>query len=403
MNPVFILIAIPFFLLSVAAEWLYSYLKNHRFHRFEDTLTNLNLGIGHEAVGLFVKIILLGCYDWAYRDLRLFTPEVGWLLFAGTFLLYDFLFYWAHRWGHEIGFFWAAHIVHHQSSEYNLSVALRQSWFHNLFAFIIFMPLPLLGIPTQVFGAVAIFSSLWQFWIHTRTINKLGILEGILNTPSAHRVHHATNPEYLDKNYAAVLILWDRLFGTYQPEKAVPVYGITKPFRSLNPVWANFHVFSEMYTAARAERGLVNKLRIPFRSPSYIGRLLEDIPMEMPPKPVSKPLRRYVSFQFLLLVWGIISYLTHFHELEVFYRIIFLCIIILTLLSCSAILESKTWVKVPELLRLMSIVVALNSIYSIRYPDWHLLLAVMSGGTFMLSVLWFICRWEGLSPQKSMI
>jgi hypothetical protein len=155
-----------------------------------------------------------------------------------------------------------------------------------------------------------------------------------------------------------------------------------------------------MYHAIKQETGIFKKMMIPFRSPSYLGSLIRNSERTELSVKVSAPLKRYVFFQFLLLIWGVMSYMIHFGELNIFYRFLFFSIIILTLLSCAAILESKTWVKVPEILRLVTIVIALNFIYKIQYPDWHLLLAVLSVFTFILSTAWFIYRWSGLTQQK---
>ena len=185
---------------------------------------------------------------------------------------YDFIYYWWHRLSHEINVLWAAHIVHHQSEEYNLAVALRQAWFTPLTGVPFYSVLAFLGVPPTVFFVSAAVSLLGQFWIHTELIPKLGPLEWFLNTPSHHRVHHATNPEYLDRNYGAILIVWDRLFGTFVSEQEPCVYGITKPFGSFNAIWANFHYFDEIAKLARSCTSWRDRSLAFFRRPGWIRR-----------------------------------------------------------------------------------------------------------------------------------
>jgi len=182
-SSIYILLAIPFFFALMGVEWLWASYQKKKVYDLNDTVTNLSIGIGNQVFGLFMKVILIGAYIGVYENFAFFHIENPFFAFVIGTILYDFIFYWAHRWGHEINFFWGAHIVHHQSEHYNLSVALRQSWFHNLLSFWMFLPIPLIGIDPLVFVGVNAFNLLYQFWIHTELVGKLGPLEWFLNTP----------------------------------------------------------------------------------------------------------------------------------------------------------------------------------------------------------------------------
>jgi hypothetical protein len=182
----------------------------------------------------------------------------------------DLLYYWFHRLSHEINFLWAAHVVHHQSEEYNLTVALRQSALQPFFSNVFYWPLALLGVPPPVFLACVSFNTLYQFWIHTRLLGRLGPLEQLLMTPSHHRVHHGRNPRYIDRNHGGTFILWDKLFGTFEPETEEVVYGITKPLASWNPLWANLHDWLELGRAARATQRWRDKLLVFLKPPGWL-------------------------------------------------------------------------------------------------------------------------------------
>ncbi len=185
-------------------------------YRLADSVTDLSCGILQQVVEVFLKTALFAGYAWLFAAHRLFDVpmDAAWA-WAACFVGQDFLYYWFHRWSHEVGAGWAAHVVHHQSEEYNLTVALRQGALQPAFSWVFYLPLAVLGFPPAMFLAVSSFNTLYQFWIHTRLIGRLGPLEWVLNTPSHHRVHHGRNPRYIDRNHGGTLIVWDRLFGTF--------------------------------------------------------------------------------------------------------------------------------------------------------------------------------------------
>src|SRR5207247_5460488 len=174
-----------------------------------------------------------------------------------------------HRMSHEVNAFWAAHVVHHQSEEYNLAVALRQGAFQSSFSWVFYLPLAVIGFPPLLFLTVSSLDTLYQFWIHTRAIGRLGPLEWVLNTPSHHRVHHGRNPQYIDRNHAGTLIIWDRMFGTFEPEGHAVIYGVTEPIASWNPVWANFHAYRNLWADAKRAKHWWDKIRIWFMPPGW--------------------------------------------------------------------------------------------------------------------------------------
>ena len=394
MNSI-IVFAIPFFFLTIGIELLAGYIKKKKYYSFNDAITNLNIGIGSQTIGLISALVVLGVYDLLYRNAgQLNIPKDNPFVWIGTLIVFDCIYYWAHRWAHEWNVMWGAHIVHHQSEEYNLSVALRQSWFHGLLSFWMFLPLAIIGVPTEVMAGVSGFVTLFQYWIHTEAIDKMPRwFEFIFNTPSHHRVHHATNPQYLDKNYAAVFIFWDRIFGTFEPEKEKPTYGITVGHTSLDPIYANVHYYKEMVIGAQKEKSLWKKLALVFKSPAYLGNLIKEYYVAQPQKPaapVSMNMRMYVLFQFITLSVGLVKFILAFEQLDWFYRIGCLCLVMLTIQSCGYILENKTKRFPLEIIRLVGAGVLLNTLYYEHYQGWFTFMLVLSLVVGILSTSWFV-------------
>jgi len=404
-SSIYILLAIPFFFALMGIEWLWASYQKKKVYDLNDTVTNLSIGVGNQVFGLFMKVILIGAYIGVYENFAFFHIENPFFAFVIGTILYDFIFYWAHRWGHEINFFWGAHIVHHQSEHYNLSVALRQSWFHNLLSFWMFLPIPLIGIDPLVFVGVNAFNLLYQFWIHTELVGKLGPLEWFLNTPSAHRVHHSTNPQYLDKNYGGVFIIWDRMFGTYQEEIETPVYGITTPFRSSNPIWANFHFYQEVFQAWK-NKTFATKIRILFwDGPSELGKWLNE-KIEVNFQKVQKlklNTKIYVVVQFVLLFLGAVAFMANFDILTEPYKWAFLAIILWTMWSISALLERKNWVNWTEIPRLLTICTLLNVMYYLQFVNWFNLFLIASASATFLILVWWIWHWRNENEIQKII
>src|SRR6185295_5934812 len=259
----YVVLAVPVFFLLIGLELFITRLQEKDYYTLSDSVTDLGCGLFQQFTEVALKTFLFAGYLFLYSHWRIFEIQshsvAAWV---GCLLGQDFLYYWFHRKSHEVNAFWAAHVVHHSSEEYNLSVALRQGAFQPVFSWIFYLPLAVIGFPPLMFLTVSSIDTLYQFWIHTRAIGKLGPLEGILNTPSNHRVHHGRNPKYIDRNHAGMFVIWDRMFGTYVAEQEEPVYGITTPLRSWNPVWANLHYWVDLSEKARRAARPLDKLRL---------------------------------------------------------------------------------------------------------------------------------------------
>lgn len=262
-------IAIPFFALLIAAEALWAYLKNSdEFSDNKDTWVNIFLGFMSVVWGGIFGLVTGYAFIYCYEIAPYKFPADAWWTWVILFFVDDLAYYVFHRVSHETRLFWNFHVVHHSSEHYNLSVAVRQSWFSGILHWIFYAPIMLLGFAPWMFALMHGFNLIYQFWIHTKFIDRLGPLEYVLNTPSHHRVHHGVNEQYLDKNYAGVLIIWDRIFRSFIRETEEPRYGIVKPIASYNPLWINTHGWVEMYDAIRRQSTIARKLRCVFASPN---------------------------------------------------------------------------------------------------------------------------------------
>ena len=294
----FVLYAVPFFFLLIAIELLADRWRGVSNYRVADAINSLSTGVLSTTTGLLTKGVGLVTYAFALKHLALFElPAERLWVWVLAFVLYDFCYYWLHRMGHERNILWAAHSVHHQSEDYNLSTALRQTSTGFLLGWIFYLPMAVLGVPLLVFVSVAALNLLYQFWVHTKHIPKLGWLEWCFVTPSNHRAHHAQNALYMDRNYGGVFIIWDRLFGTFQEEddNEPVIFGVTTPLASWNPLWANVQFYVQLWTdACRAQSGW-DKLRIWFMRTGWR-------PADVAAKyPMNKPdLSRFRKFEVLL-------------------------------------------------------------------------------------------------------
>ena len=270
-----IALAVPFFLLALLLEIFVDWRKRTGYYRSNDAINSISAGMLDTTLGYFTKFLPLLAWGFAMQHLALFEiPRewfdlslrgLGWWVLAAV--AWDFCYYWFHRFSHEISILWAAHAVHHQSEDYNLSTALRQTSTGFLFGWIFYLPLFVVGFPLEVLITVNAVNLIYQFWVHTQLIRRLGPLESILMTPSHHRVHHAQNERYIDKNYGGMFIIWDRLFGSYEPESddEPVVFGVRKPLANWNPFWANLQVYDYLLFDARKTRRWRDKLGIWFR------------------------------------------------------------------------------------------------------------------------------------------
>ena len=357
-----IALAIPVFFLLMGLELAWSAWSGRKVYRFNDFVANLGCGIGSQVVGAFSKTLVFVVYMWIYDHARLFTLPNTVVTWVVTFLLIDLLYYWFHRLSHEVNFLWAAHIVHHQSEEYNLSVALRQSWWQGLFSFWFYVPVALLGVHPIIIVTVGAFVTLYQFWIHTRAIGNMGIFEHILNTPSNHRVHHGSDPKYIDRNHGGTLIIWDKLFGTFQNEEEEPVYGITSPLGTWDPLKANFHYWSELIDQAKRCSSWKDKvltfLKPPGWRPAELGGLQHPKPIE-PTRyrkfdiRIPSPVNGYVITQFTLLLGITTFFLFQRSTLSPWVDAATAGLIILWLTNLGLLLDGRRWAIASEGIRIL--------------------------------------------------
>ena len=267
-----LLIAMPAFLILVLFEKWYGWRKGFDTVRNMDMISSLSSGVTNVTKDVLGLAIAIGIYPFMLKYLAVTRIENTLLVYIITFIVIDFNGYWVHRWSHQVNLFWNLHVIHHSSEEFNLACALRQSIssFFNLFT-VLLLPAAILGIPQDVINIVAPIQLFAQFWYHTRHIGRMGFLEKIIVTPSHHRVHHAVNPEYMDKNLSQIFIVWDKLFGTFQEEKKdiPPVYGITRPARTWNPIRINFQHIWLMIKDAWRTRNWADKFTLWFKPTGY--------------------------------------------------------------------------------------------------------------------------------------
>jgi sterol desaturase/sphingolipid hydroxylase (fatty acid hydroxylase superfamily) len=262
--------AIPFFFVAMLAELAWNVSRGDSRYRFHDSIGSLACGIGQIMIDAAFRFVSFGGYVYAWRHLRVATiSEHSIIAWVAITVALDLCYYAFHRASHRVNFLWAMHAVHHQSEEYNFSTALRQAWFDPLVQWAFYLPLALAGFTPAMYAMAATINLIYQFFLHTRAVKRLGALEWIFNTPSHHRVHHGIDPEYVDKNYAGIFIAWDRLFGTFVPERVEPVYGTVKPLASWNAAWANVAEFARVAQLARGATTMREKVFAWFAPPEW--------------------------------------------------------------------------------------------------------------------------------------
>jgi sterol desaturase/sphingolipid hydroxylase (fatty acid hydroxylase superfamily) len=413
--------SIPLFFLLILIELVVARRRQAAVYRLNDSISDLSCGILSQLLGVFTKLLVLGIYAWCVAHLSLqragLLPDwisrvpfgasavpgalgidwSAWASWIAAFLLVDLAYYFLHRYSHTIHLLWAGHVVHHSSEEYNLTVALRQSALHGLLSWVFFVPLAIIGLPWELFATCYALNLVYQFWIHTREVDRLPAwLEWWLNTPSHHRVHHGVNPQYQDKNYAGALIIWDRLFGTFEPEAEPVVYGITTPLGSFNPVWANVHIFAGIARNAWRTARWRDKWCVVFGHPGFVPADLAD---DAAPKfawPVHAPTfdpivpraqQWYAAAQFVTILVAAYATLVAASTLAAHETAAMLFFVTIGLANVGAIFEGKAWVTGMEFSRLATIAVA-ASVFLVRGE--HVALAAFALSVAALSVLWLL-------------
>jgi len=394
LNP--IVLSIPIFFVLIGIELVVERITNKKFYRLPDAIANLSCGITSQLSGLFLKVFAIGLYQLLHENFNLIIWDRTWVYWVALFLLADLAYYWAHRMSHEINLFWGGHVVHHQSEEYNLSVALRQSSLQVIWTFAFSLPLAFIGFETLDFALMSAFITLYQFWIHTETINKMGWFELIFNTPSHHRVHHGRDPKYIDKNHAGTLIIWDKMFGTFQKEEERPTYGITKPINSWNAVYANVSHYVEMSKDLKQIPTWVDKVKYVFKKPGWLPESLGGYRAAPPvdkatykkyDTPSSLALNLYVLYQYVLSLIGTSLFLFNAAKFSLGEKAIFTVLISIVVVNCGVLFEKRAWVRYAEWIRIMvypSLLMAV--VYWNALPAWLYSVAIVY---LISSSLWF--------------
>lgn len=350
----------------IGAELALARRKQLKVYRLADALCDMGCGVAQQTGVLLYSGMLLAASAWLYEHARLVTLPT-WTQWVLAFIGVDFLYYWWHRLSHEVNVLWAAHVVHHSSEDYNLAVALRQSVLTPFTQLAFYLPLAFLGVPLIPFATVASLSTLYQFWIHTELVPEMPRTDAIINTPSVHRVHHAINPRYLDKNYAAVFMIWDRLFGTFEREVERPVYGISVPLASYNPIWAQIHYCAEILHMARTAPTVGGALSTFVRSPAWQAPWLPKKESCFRPEGIAKydpriptRLRVYISSNFALVAVFLVALLLQQKSLP-FAPIAAGCaFVFVSVVAWGGLIEQRRWAWPLEAARVVIAAVVLS-------------------------------------------
>jgi sterol desaturase/sphingolipid hydroxylase (fatty acid hydroxylase superfamily) len=412
-----IALAVPFFLVAIIIELLVNWRKRKGYYRSNDAINSISAGMLDTTLGYFTKVLPMIGWGFALQNLSLFEMPLSWFdaslrglaLWALAAIAWDFLYYWFHRFSHEISILWAAHAVHHQSEDYNLSTALRQTSTGFLFGWVFYLPLFLIGFPLEIVLTVNAVNLLYQFWVHTQLIRSLGPLERVMMTPSHHRVHHAQNERYIDKNYGGMFIIWDRMFGTYEPEsdEEPVIFGIRKPLESWNPFWANLQVYDYLLFDARKAKRWQDKIGVWFRrtgwrpadvEEAYPKRSSDLQRFEKFDPPIATTMSRYAIAQFVVAII-VILWIGDVYAKEGAQAVLIPCIgLWLLLLSLGLLNEGRASARALEFLRLFVVVPLLlwllnMSVTTVSTVAWLLTAAYVLGSAM----------WLAFSPKKELI
>ncbi|MCG2591382.1 lysoplasmalogenase family protein [Ramlibacter sp. XY19] len=369
-----IVLATPVFLLLIALEYAWGIYRGRNTYRLNDAINSISLGMLSEASGALLTLFRVGIYTALAAHIALVDAQAFWLSPVGwlaALVFYDFCYYWQHRTGHRVALFWAAHVVHHQSQDYNLSTALRQPSTYPFLNWVFYVPMALAGVPPLVFGIVALVDLLYQFWVHTEHVGKLGWFDRVFCSPSNHRVHHAVNDIYLDRNYGGILVLWDRLFGTFREEGEQCVYGTRAPLRSWDPLWSNAEVFWALAQDSWHARSWGDKLRVWFKPPGWRP---DDVAQRFPKPPfdiakveryhppVSMAVGWFASLQFIALLGGVLWFLWHADQAPLAGSVIWLAALCTGMWAVGTVLQGRLTVLQVLLVEAAALSVATSAL-----------------------------------------
>ncbi|MBO9615434.1 MAG: sterol desaturase family protein [Dyadobacter sp.] len=384
-------LAVPLFLLLIGIEYWVSKRLGRQLFNFNSSIANMNVGVAERLIDMFTAGSFFFFYDYLQKHYGLFEIRPTLLVWVALLLATDFVWYWYHRAGHKINLFWGFHVVHHTSEEFNYTAGTRITIFQAVVRTAFWSVLPLIGFPAPMITTMLIVHGLYPFFTHTQVIGKLGILEYILVTPSHHRVHHASNDAYLDKNFGDMFIIWDKLFGTFAEEKEQPVFGLTKQLDSYSFLWQHFHFLVEIWYSAQQQKGVIAKLKVIFGRPEdfdpNVRRIVEKRFLSKNKVRVrSQKFRRYVLVQFTVTVITLFFLLLFEHQEETFLQIMVALVIFVTLINCGAILEQRRWVFYLEFAR--GALIFITAYHYFPHPTLLFLIwAVLIGGVLYFSTL----------------
>lgn len=404
-----ITLATPIFFLLIFIELIVGLVRRRNTYRVSDTINSISLGVMSQVAGVFMRFVRIGIYAWLVQHVAIFklSADSIWVWVTGL-LVYDVCYYWLHRMGHEVNVLWAAHVVHHQSEDYNLATALRQTSSGALLGWIFYVPMAVLGFPLEVFAVVALIDLLYQFWVHTQQIGKLGWFDRVFVSPSNHRVHHAVNDVYLDKNYGGILILWDRLFGTFIEERDVEpvVYGTRSPLRSWNPIWANLEVYKAIWLDAWRTERFIDKLKIWIAPPGW--RPLDvaakwpstsfDINRAIYHPQLSFAAQLYCGIQFTIVLLITTHFLNAYKTMPVAHGAAYALWLVATLWIVGGLMENRIRYMALEAMRLIATAaaVAVSGIWfgAVALPFF------VQGVIVVTSVVSLIATWIIFKPSS---
>jgi alkylglycerol monooxygenase len=378
-----IVLATPVFLLLIALEVAWGVLRGRNTYRLDDAINSISLGMLSQASAVLTPVFRIGVYAVVYEWVPMWHAQAFWTSPAGWLLalvLYDFCYYWEHRAGHRVALVWASHVVHHQSQDYNLSTALRQPSTAALFIWVFTLPMAIVGVPPLVFGVVALVDLLYQYWVHTEHVGKLGWFDRWFVSPSNHRVHHAVNDAYIDRNYGGILLVWDRWFGTFQEERERCVYGTRAPLESWDPLWANFEVYAVLARDSWHAHRWADKLRVWFEPPGWRPAdvaerfprpafALERVRRYQPP--ITAAVALFAVLQFVLLLAAVSLFLWHADAMPLGQSLPWLAALVAALWALGAVLQGR--LSMLEALLVQAAALA-TATAAQGWIDWHRML-----------------------------
>jgi sterol desaturase/sphingolipid hydroxylase (fatty acid hydroxylase superfamily) len=386
---------VPFFILGIVVEAAIARRRGVRAYHLHAMVSDLGAGVISQVAEVFLKVGVVLVYAWVYdhASFVVFADDSPWPWVIAFFGI-DFAFYWWHRTSHVVNVLWGVHVVHHHSEDFNLSVALRQPAFELVTSLPFYLPLALFGVPAHVWLVMYALNLFYQFWTHTELVRSLGLLERVLNTPSHHRVHHGINPEYLDKNYGGIFIVWDRLFGTWAPEGRRVVFGVTKPLRSFNPLWANFEYYVGLVRIGRGFARWRDRVRLWWSHPGWRPDGPADAPADVDAAtfrkhdPATSPkYRAYIAGHFVLAFALSGIYMSSAEGVAPLAMIPGGIVVVLSLVALAGVVENQRWARVLDAVR-QTATVGLVAWYgqSLEPPELGLVLG------FALATAFFLLR-----------